>query len=111
MFCIFAVNLFKFGCRSESIFEIRRVILVTFLGSEIPVPVIKQVFSSNTSVTTYSLFDIGSKLDVILSPHWDPEARVSWVDTLSPILKIFTSFVTSLYVLLTESTISRDFTT
>ena len=76
-----------------------------------PVPAIKQVFWSKTSVTIYSLFDTGSKLDVILSPHWDPDAKVSWVVILSPILKILTSLVTSLYVLLTESTISSDLTT
>ena len=111
MFWILAANLFKFGCKSESIFDNLRVTLVTFLGSLIPVPVIKQVFLSKTSVTVYSLFETGSKDDVILSPHWDPDANVSWVVTLSPILKILTSFVTSLYVLLTESIISSDWTT
>ena len=66
---------------------------------------------SNTSVTVYILFDAGSKSSVILSPHWEPEASVSCVVILSPILKILTSWVINLNVLLTESIIVRDFTT
>ena len=108
---MFAVNWFKLGWRSESIFDTLRVTFVTFVGSEIPVPVIKQVFLSNTSVTVYILFDAGSKSSVILSPHCEPEASVSCVVILSPIRKMLTSFVVSLNVLLTESIIVSDFTT
>ena len=66
---MFAVNLFKFGCMSESTFEILLLTFVIFLGSFIPLPLIKQVLLSKISVTTYNLFDAGSKDSVILSPH------------------------------------------
>ena len=96
---------------SESTFEILLLTFVIFLGSVIPVPVIKHVFLSKTSVTMYILFDAGSKDDVILSPHCVPSAKVSWVVIWSPIRRILISWVTNLYVLFTESTISKDFTT
>ena len=66
MFWILAVNLFKSLCRSESTFETLLLTLVTFLGSEIPVPNIKHVFLSKTSVTTNILFEDGSKISVNL---------------------------------------------
>ena len=81
------------------------------MGSFIPLPFIKQVLLSNTSVTTYNLFDAGSNVSVILSPHWVPSDKVSWVVILSPILKILVSWVSNLKVLLTASTIESDFTT
>ena len=74
---MFAVNLFKSECMSESTFEILLLTFVIFVGSDIPVPVIKQVFLSKTSVTMYILFDAGSKEEVILSPHCVPSANVS----------------------------------
>ena len=91
-----AVNLFKSLWISESTFEILLLTFVTFVGSDIPVPVIKQVLLSKTSVTVYNLFDAGSKVSVILSPHWVPSARVSCVVTLSPILNMFVSWVVNL---------------
>ena len=96
---------------SESTFEILRLTFVIFVGSFIPLPFIKHVLLSKTSVTTYNLFVAGSKDDVNSSPHCVPSAKVSWVVTLSPILRTFTSLVTNLYVLLTASIIESDFTT
>ena len=52
---------------SESTFETLRVTFVILFGLVIPVPEIRQVFSSKTSVTTYNLFEAGSKVSVILS--------------------------------------------
>ena len=111
MFWMFAVKVFKFSWISESTFEILLLTFVTFVGSEIPVPEIKHVFSSKTSATVYNLFDAGSKVSVNLSPHCVPSAKVSWVVILSPILNILVSWVTNLYVLFVESTIESDFTT
>ena len=76
---------------SESTFEILLLTLVTFLGSVIPVPDIKHVFLSKTSVTTYILFEDGSIISVNLEPHCIPSAKVSCVVTLSPILSMFVS--------------------
>ena len=111
MFWILAVNLFKFAWISESTFEILLLTFVIFVGSFIPLPFIKQVLLSKTSVTTYILFDTGSNNEVNFSPHWIPSAKVSWVVTLSPILRTFVSWVTNLYVLFALSIISSDFTT
>ena len=83
-------------CISESTFETLLLTLVTFVGSDIPVPDIKHVFLSKTSVTTYILFEAGSKISVNLPPHWIPSAKVSCVVILSPILRIFVSWVTNL---------------
>ena len=62
---------------SESTFEILLLTFVTFVGSVIPVPVIRHVFLSKTSVTMYILLDAGSKEEVISSPHCVPSANVS----------------------------------
>ena len=91
-----AVNLLRSLWISESTFEILLDTLVIFLGSFIPAPFIKQVFLSKTSVTTYNLFDAGSNVSVILSPHWVPSDKVSWVVILSPILRMLVSWVSNL---------------
>ena len=75
MFWILAVNLFKSECISESTFEILLLTFVIFVGSDIPVPVIKQVFLSKTSVTMYILFDDGSQIrkpDIIVTTDVSP---------------------------------------
>ena len=75
---------------------INLVTLTTLLTSIIPVPCIKQEYSSKMSFTSYWRPVEGSNPEVIGDPHLTVLFTVKWVVTLSPILKIFLSFVVNL---------------
>ena len=84
------------GWTLESDFAISLVTLTTFVISPKPVPLKIQVFSSKISVIKNCFPVAGSKSEVIGDPHVILSFTVSWVVNLSPILKIFLSFVTNL---------------